>query len=138
MKLSEVIAASHLSPRVTRAVVRQFGGLAAFLESAPDIARHGAGGGWPGFTYYSDTVPFARRHRADILDSLSDLAEDCYGRGANAYTVLAGVDCLAGMAAEDIAAALYQRGHDDAGTVYNALAWYALEEVARAVDDVRG
>ena len=60
--------AGYIPESLVRAVIRQSGGLASFLEKAPDISRHGISGGFGGWIYYSETEPFAKRHRADILN----------------------------------------------------------------------
>jgi hypothetical protein len=41
-----------------------------------DCAKHGADGGFPGFTYYSDTLAFFRRNRQDIVKNLELTAEE--------------------------------------------------------------
>jgi hypothetical protein len=41
-----------------------------------DCAKHGADGGFPGFTCYSDTLSFFRRNRQDIVKNLELLAKE--------------------------------------------------------------
>ena len=115
-------------PALTRAVVRQIGG----RESLADVARHGAVGGYCGFTYYADTVAFAVRNRADIMERLKADAEDfgCVG----VISMLAGFNCLKGMSQEEIAEGLYNPRSENRTAVYNALAWYAAEEIARELN----
>lgn len=117
---------------VTGAVIRQCGGWRSFTESAPDVAAHGAAGGFGGFIYYSETVPFGRRLRDALLSMLRSLADDLGESGE--LEVLAGFQCL-DLSQSELARALYRPGSDDAQQVFNALAWYALEQTARAYVD---
>ncbi len=128
--------ASHISPAIIRAVVRQLGGWDAFRESAADIANHGADGGFSGFIYYADTVRFARKNLDSIIELAADMARDIGEPGA--FSLIAGFNCLRGddLSGDDVAAAIYRRNDENAQTVYNALAWFALEEVARAYVDL--
>lgn len=41
----------------------------------PDIARHGCAGGFPGLTYYSDTVALFDKFRDDIFEILGEMAD---------------------------------------------------------------
>ena len=137
MKLKDFISSTNIPESLVRAVVRQVGGWASFQESAQDIARYGADTGVGGFTYYAETVPFAKRHRAEMMAMAEETARDCYGRGANAFTLIAGFNCLSRrIPSGDVARAIYDRNDVNATDVYNALAWYALEETARAYCDL--
>ena len=105
------------------------------MEALKDVARHGAAGGFGGFIYYTDTVPFARRNRSLIVERLNRDVEDT------------GSDSVVGMlrawptfkhySTPEIdamwAAYLMGKKNDDA-TLENALAWYALEAVAGDVE----
>lgn len=124
MKTTEQIKASDTrQPSLTRAVIRQTG-----RENLPDIDRHGVDGGFTGFTYYSDTVAFAKRHKADIM---ARLAEDAESMGeAGVIVMLSGFRCLKGLSQDDIADGLYNPKSEHRTAIYNALAWYAAEEIA--------
>lgn len=120
-------------PALTRAVLRHVD-----RESLEDVARHGADAGWSGFTYYSDTLAFFKRHKADILALAKQQADD-FGQGM--IEMVRGFRCLGNNGKPDwnedeIADALYNpRSDSDASTqVQNAMAWYALEEVARELN----
>lgn len=115
-------------PALTRAVIRQIGG----RESLADVARYGADAGYCGFTYYADTVAFAVRNRADIMERLKDDAND-FGCGG-VISMLAGFNCLKGMSQEEVADGLYNPRSENRTAVYNALAWYAAEEIARELN----
>ena len=113
-----------------RAVMRQFGDSESFYESVADIANYGASGGVSGFIYYSDTVNFTKRNKNKIMQSLTELSNDI---GESVVSMLSHWQCLRGMSQRDIMDGLYNPKSDNKTTVYNALAWYALEEVANVV-----
>ena len=137
MKLKDFVAQANIPENLVRAVARQCGGWASFQEDAHDVARQGADTGVHGFTYYSDTVPFAKRHRAAILAMAGDMARECYGRDADCFTLIAGFNCFRGrLTGGDVARAIYGRNDDNATDAYNAMAWFALEETARAYCDL--
>lgn len=152
------------------AVHRQLGiPVSELPDTLADVRRGGADSGFPGFTYCADTVSFAKRHRAGILDSLVSLADDLgEGKGITAAVrLVSGFRCVkdAGVSEESILAALLPandrtrlRGDgnrirstgggrprhsvpawadaDEVDTVRNALAWYALEEVASRAESL--
>jgi len=113
-----------------RAVMRQFGDSESFYESVSDIANYGASGGVSGFIYYSDTVNFTKRNKNKIMQSLTELSNDI---GESIVSMLSHWQCLKGMSQCEIMEGLYNPKSDNKTTVYNALAWYALEEVANCV-----
>ena len=114
-------------PKLTRAVIRQLGG----TDYLADAMNHGADSGFPGFTYYKDTVPFFRRNRAEII---ARLESDAANFGEDLLSMLAGFRCLKGVPTLDLARGIDGRG-EYATQVQNGLAWYALEEVARELCD---
>lgn len=113
-----------------RAVMRQFGDSESFYDSVPDIANHGAIGGVSGFIYYSDTVNFTKRNKDKIMQSLTELSDDL---GESIISMLSHWQCLKGLSQCEIMEGLYNPKSDNKTTVYNAIAWYALEEVANVV-----
>ena len=113
-----------------RAVMHQFGDSESFYESVSDIANHGASGGVSGFIYYSDTVNFTKRNKGKIMQTLTELSSD---RRESIISMLSHWQCLKGMSQCEIVDGLYNPKSDNKTTVYNALAWYALEEVANVV-----
>jgi len=128
---------------LVRAVIRKSGGFADFKDSAENVTNYGAAGGFSGFIYYTDTVEFARKNKEDILAMARDMAADIMDHG-DEYQLIAGFNCLKnhGFTVGDVARALHGRASyddDDKGCnmrqVFNALAWFALEEVARAYCD---
>lgn len=127
------ISQSNLPESLIRGVIRQVGGWDSFRELASDVTNHGASGGFIGFYYYSDTVSFAKRHKAVILDYAKQMADDLGEAGA--MSLIASFNCLK-MNADEVAEALYNQRSDESTNVYNALAWFALEEVSRSFDDM--
>lgn len=129
--------AGRVSEKLARAVFRQLGETGEeLLSSLRDVARHGANTGWSGFTYYTDTVAFFKRNRKEIVALVESMASDL---GEEPIKMVAGFNCLRDddTAYASAARALYGgRIRDDDIQVANALAWFALEEVARAVEDM--
>jgi hypothetical protein len=133
--LKQFVAESHISESLIRAVVRQSGGWEAFTEHAADVMNHGADGGYHGFIYYAETVSFAKRQKAVILEMARQMADDLGEPGA--YSMIAGFNCLRdmGMTVDTVADAVNSAKHEDHTSVMNSLAWYALEEVSRSYAD---
>lgn len=137
---TDFINASSIPAQLIRAVIKQLGSFERFQEQAPDITNHGIDGGFGGFIYYCDTVAFTKKHKKHILKLAEDQARDCYGKDTDAFTMVSTFNCLKGLdlTPGKIAALIYGReprdddGSADYTSVYNALAWYAGEEVSRA------
>jgi hypothetical protein len=68
-----------LQPRtkLQKAILHQVGD----KDYIRDIYEHGADAGYPGLTYYSDTVKFFQKHRAEIVQLVQDTAA-AFGQGA--------------------------------------------------------
>lgn len=112
-------------PKLTSAVIRKLGG----RDRLEDIVNHGASGGFSGFTYYTDTLAFFKAYKAEIMARLTEDAKE-YGMGM--LEMVAGFNCLKAdkLSADQVAAAIHEET-EDSTNVQNALAWYALEEIAR-------
>jgi len=95
--IKEFTEQSNIPTKLIRAVVRQIGGWEEFKGRAEDVTNHGASGGFAGFTYYSDTVPFAVRHKKDILSMAENMADDL---GEDTFTMIGGFNCLKITASE--------------------------------------
>lgn len=131
--LKQFTSQSNIPATLIRAVVRKIGGWDSFKDHAEDVSNHGASGGFSGFCYYSDTVKFAASHKNDIMLYANDMARDI-GEDS-AISLIAGFNCLK-MDAVEVAEALYNPRSDERTMVYNALAWFALEEVSRNYCDM--
>lgn len=146
MKTVTVKTANACHP-LAPAVLRQLGGGREAISSALDAAQHGADSGFPGFTYCADTTAFAIRNRMNIAYSLAQQAQDLGEDGP--VSLVRGFRCLNDLSKSDrlpseeaVALAIYggriRPGDDDledeVGNVLNAIAWWALEEVGRAIE----
>lgn len=137
IKMSDFLKVANINPKLTGAVIRQFGGWDYFKEQAHDIANHGIDGGFSGFIYYDETNTFAKKHKKLIIENVKQFADEI----VESFTkVIADFNCLknTGIAENDVITALmYPRSCDDfvLQQVYNALAWYAGETVAHEYAD---
>lgn len=132
--LKKFVAESHISEKLVRAVVRQIGGWESFTSHAEDVNDYGAAGGFTGFTYYADTVPFAWRYRDVIMNLAKGLSDDI---GESVFKMLAGFVAFSWQYTEgEIAEAIYNRKSENRDTILNALAWFALEEVCRSYANI--
>lgn len=119
-------------PRLTRAILRRVD-----REQLEDVVRHGASGGFPGFTYYTDTLAFYKAHKADLLKMAEEMASEL---GQGMLEMIAGFGCLVDSqrkpqySVDEIGEAIYSGRGDAATQVRNAMAWFALEEVARELN----
>ena len=104
------------------------------LDALRDVSTHGADSGWSGFTYYSETVAFWKNHRKGIVARLFDDAEEM-GEAGPSFLVKSFVCLNDEYTTDECAKALYGRYDEKLDMIYNALAWYALEDVARFVSD---
>ena len=125
--------AEHIPADLIRSTVAQFGDWLYFQESAENIAEHGAAGGFSGFSYYHDTIAFFDDNRAQVLKMAAEMATDCGYKSS--FDMMANFNCFAGLTDQEIFNALIDPEAEDSTTVKNGLAWFALEEVARAVND---
>jgi hypothetical protein len=105
-------------------------GLSANLA---DCAKHGADGGFPGFTCYGDTLSFFRRNRRDIVKNIERMAKES---GEDVVKMVQGFGVFRYSpvpAPREVARALWGAGKlkDDLTALYNVFAWFCLEEVSR-------
>lgn len=87
-------------------------------DTLRDLARHGAEGGFPGLTYYRDTVALYDAHGPEIWEAL---AEDADAMGL--------AHPLALIASFGGAGNVYS-----AAQLANLLVWYMAERIASAAD----
>jgi len=121
------------APEFSKAVVAEVGGWQECTQLAREVTEHGADSGTGGFIYYSDTVPFARKNLNEIMRYATEQAEDF---NQSLFAMLSSFKCMEGLSENEIASAIYDV-HDSYGkVVLNCLAWYALEETARAYTDM--
>lgn len=130
--IKQFIKASHINAQLIRAVIRQIGGFDNFKQYARDVANHGADAGFSGFIYYTDTNAFFKRNKSAILECAKNLASDI---GEDVFTMIAGFNCLK-TDPVTVSEAIHNPRTNDPENVRNALAWFALEEVARSYSDL--
>lgn len=99
---------------------------------ADDVTNHGASGGFSGWIYYSETEKFTKAHKAAILEMAKQMADDL---GEPLYKMIGGFNCLK-ISEGEAAEAIHNPRSEDRTNVYNALAWFALEEVSRSYSDL--
>lgn len=111
------------------------------LQTLKDVSDHGASGGYGGFIYHRDTCKFARENMPLIIEQLK---EDTSNYGVDVFEMVSNFNCLnENYPAFEIASVIFDQAdeasiNDGADTqILNALAWYALEEVARYITDIR-
>jgi hypothetical protein len=138
LNMKTLIANSSIPATLIRAVVKNMNGWDSFKESAQDVVDHGAACGFGNFIYYTDTVVFTAKNRKTIVELAAQQAAD-FGDSSEIEMILSfnGLQ-HDDLTSSDIARALYGRLTDDdkKTTIYNVLAWYALEEVSRAYCDL--
>ena len=134
MKLSDFVKQSTVPAKLIRAVVRQVGGWEDFQQIAKDVAGNGADDGYKGFTYYDDTVAFTKRNKCAILEFASE--QDSQIESVGLIKFVAGFGCLDETEDDEVARALYAGRGDAVTGIYNALAWYMLEEVCYSYVDL--
>ena len=104
-------------------------------QTFKDVVNGGASGGFGGFIYYNETRKFAKDNMKAIYDFAKEEALDC---GQDVFEMIQGFGCLRDInpLTSEIADTIH--GHPDNATmndgvdtqILNALAWFALEEVA--------
>lgn len=125
--------ASNIPASLIRSTVKQSGGWQSFTEDAPNVCQGGADAGFSGFINYTDTVAFARRNKAAILQYADSMASDI--GEASAANMISGFRCI-DLSPTEVTEALYNPKSKNQTEVFNALAWFALEETARAYCDL--
>lgn len=138
LNMKTLIANSSIPATLIRAVVKNMNGWDSFIESAQDVVDHGAVCGFGNFIYYTDTITFTAKNRKVITELAAQQATD-FGDSSEIEMIL-GFNQLKhdDLTSSDMARALYGRlaDEDKKTTIYNVLAWYALEEVAQAYCDL--
>lgn len=131
--IKTAIENSNIPAKLIRSVVRNMGGIDSMNEQYENVCHCGASGGFGNFVYYSDTVNFTKKNRKEILELLESQSKEY---GTSTGEILTSFNCFKGYSESEIWAGIYNAKSDDRTTIYNGLAWFALEEVARAFDYV--
>jgi hypothetical protein len=120
---------------ITALGYRSNGGLESLKSlsaTLADCAKHGADGGFPGFTYYSNTLSFFRNNRQDIVKNMELIAEEL-GEDIISMVQRFGVFRYdTPPTAASIGQALWCTGklQDNLTSLYNVFAWFCLEEIS--------
>lgn len=126
------VESSNIDARLIRATVHQAGGWEDFRSAAQDVVDHGADCGFGGFCHYCETVAFAKKYRPLIVALAEEQAQE-YGIGT--AEMIAGFSCLKGQySVDEVSTVLYGPKKNGEDEIYNALAWYLLEEVCHAFE----
>ena len=136
--MKTLINNSSIPAGLIRAVVKNMNGWDSFKESAQDVIDHGASCGFGNFIYYTDTVAFTAKNRSAIAAYAYEQAKEIgYKDEIEMILSFNGLQ-HDDLTISDIARSLYGRLADDdkKTTIYNVLAWYALEEISRAYCDL--
>ena len=133
--MKSFINESNIPAPLIRAVIKQSGGWDSFQEIAKDVAEHGADSGFSGWIYYRETMDFFRKNRKAILEYADELAS-CSGDDVLSLIQGFGIFRTAPIRMDDLAKALYTGKGPEVTRVYNIMAWFALEEVARDYVDL--
>lgn len=117
-------------------VARQGSGIKDLRSIAPDVCNNGADCGVNGFTYYTDTVAFATRQKGKIFALIREQIAQ-FGRDDESIaSFVQGFRCLRNYTIAEVENGLYSPKSGERTQVFNALAWYALEEVCRHLVDL--
>ena len=125
MSIQKFIAQSQ-QPKLSKAVIKQFGGAEPFRESYLDVTTHGIDSGYNGFIYYVDTVGFYKKNKPLIIERLSTLADDL---GESKLKIISKFKGLKDYSVDEIGGSLYGVYNAEYDYIYNVLTWYAAEEI---------
>ena len=129
--IKSVISENSDYKTLINAVVSRIG-----KESIMDVVNYGIGGGFSGFTYYSDTHNFAIKYRKQITKLLEESAD---GQGVDIVEMVCSFGVFRNNPADgDDKKDLYKYlggSKPNQGAITNVLAWFAAEEVCRMFDN---
>ena len=95
-------------------------------------SRHGADSGFSGFFSHSETVPFFKKNRADIIAHMEQTAADM---GTDIISMVQGFGVFRYTdkpSPSEVGRALWDKSKTwpELTDLYNVFAWYALEEIS--------
>lgn len=121
-----------MNTKLKNAVLRQISKDKEYAkECAISASRHGADGGFPGFTLTVDCVKFAKKYRKEIVQCLLEMSESC---GENLIGMMRNWKYLKDVEELSFAAALTGGEWDESDRVLEQMAWFALEEAGATLD----
>jgi hypothetical protein len=97
-----------------------------------DCSSHGADAGFTGFSYYSETIRFFRKHRFNIVSHMEQTAAEC---GTDIISMVQNFGVFRNNdkpTTSEVGRALWDSSNywPELNTLYNVFAWYALEEIS--------
>lgn len=123
--------------KLQKAVIEQLGyDVKKDKDEYMEVFKHGitASDGYTGFTYYSETKDFYKKHKKEIIQLAKDTA---FGIGEDSYiSMILKFGCLQGhgrkITIDDVCEVIYANNKNNKyyTDITNALAWFALEETA--------
>ena len=131
--LNQVLGeAQEFEKPLIRAVYRRIG-----RDFIQDVCNNGISGGFSGFTYYTDTSNFFRKHRAAICQMAKNLAEEV---GVEMLVMIKDFRCLSGVFSEtDIGQVIFGKWDNldniKFPRISNAMAWFAAGEICRRFEE---
>ena len=101
-----------------------------FIETMQNVCSYGADCGFSGFIYYSETIEFFNKNKTEIIKAIEELADSL---GEDPLSMISDFNCLRShnLSSFDVAQAIYENDSEHEAQVKDALAWFALEKVAR-------
>lgn len=136
MTRNDFLRDTYIDTTLVNSVINAVGGWTEFKEKAEDIYQFGASGGVSGFIYYKDTLAFYGRNRKRIFKLLDEVA---FSLGEDIVTTVSNFNGLRGeVSVLEVSATLHGSPEERCTCVANALAWFALEEVARNYCELGG
>jgi hypothetical protein len=106
----------------------------AVIEQCPEVLEYTecipADAGYAGFTYYHDTVEFTECNM-NCIKELSEIQSNEFGCDS-LFSMVSNFGCI-NLKADEVAEAMYNDESENRTELFNALAWYALEEVVSAI-----
>ena len=139
LKLKDFVNYSGINAKLINAVKNQSGlnwdDFKDYLQNVSGCPC-GAAGGFSGFVWYSETSSFWRKNRKLITELMQEQADSL---GENPLSMVLGFNCFKGgsFSQEEIGRALFGNYNEDYMQIYNAFAWFALEEVAYRFSDFK-
>ncbi len=143
MTKKDFINESGINASLVKAVIKQSGGWESFQEQAVDVANHGADSGFSGWIYYTETCDFYKKNNKEIIRLAKDIADGMGmdGSARNDFKdhldLIKSFGCIRnlGMSTDELVQGMCGEG-ELTNQIQNCLAWFALEEVSRAYDDM--
>lgn len=135
MKKSELIKLAQnygMTEKLAKAAINQFGDYDYFKECANNICNYGINGGFAGYIYYYDTVKFTQKNKKDIIEFCKSFAESL---SESMPAMLSMFNCFKDYSIDEIMDGLYNPRSQDRQIIFNGLAWFIGEEIARIYCD---